>query len=51
MTQLTAIVRDGKIEVVAPADYSDGTEVTLLILRHGVVQDLDPTEDPLETQR
>ena len=51
MTQLTAIVRDGKIEVVAPADFSDGTEVTLLIVRHGVVQDLDSTEDPLETQR
>jgi len=51
MTQLTAIVRDGKIEVVAPKDLSDGTEVTLLIVRNGVSQDLDSTEYPQETQR
>lgn len=51
MTQLTAIVRDGKIEVVAPKELSDGTEVTLLIVRKGIFQDLDSTEDPQETQR
>ena len=51
MTQLTAIVLDGKIEVVAPKDLSDGTEVTLLIVRNGILQDLDLAEDPQETQR
>ena len=54
MTHLTAIVRDGKIEVVAPKDLSDGievTEVTLLIVRNGIFQDLDSTEDPQETHR
>ncbi|MEQ1829174.1 MAG: hypothetical protein ABL921_24640 [Pirellula sp.] len=51
MTQLTAIVRDGKIEVVAPKDFSVGTEVTLLIVRNGVFQDLNSTEDPQETHR
>jgi len=51
MTQLTAIVRDGKIVVVAPTDLSDGTEVTLFIVRNGILQDLDSTEDPQETQR
>lgn len=51
MTQLTAIVRDGKIEVVAPKDLSDGTEVTLLIVRNGVFNDLDSTEDSQETHR
>ena len=51
MTQLTAIVRDGKIVVVAPTDLSDGTKVTLLIVRHGILQDLELTEDPQETQR
>ena len=51
MTHLTAIVRDGKIEVVAPNDLSDGTEVTLLIVRNGIFQDLDSTEDPQETHR
>jgi len=51
MTQLTAIVRDGKIVVVASTDLSDGTEVTLLIVRNGILQELDSTEDPQETQR
>ena len=37
--------------VVATEDLSDGTEVTLLIVRNGILQDLDSTEDPQEAQR
>ncbi len=48
---MTAVVRDGKIVVVATEDLSDGTEVTLLIVRNGILQDLDSTEDPHETRR
>lgn len=51
ITQVTAVVRDGKIVVVATEDLSDGTEVTLLIVRNGILQDLDSTEDPQEAQR
>ena len=51
MTQLTAIVREGKIVVIPPTDLSDGTEVTLLIVRNGIPQDFNSTEDTHETQR
>lgn len=51
MTQLTAIVRDGKIEVAAPDDLSEGTEVTLLIVRHGVLVDPDSYEDTQDSYR
>ena len=51
MTQLTAIVREGKIVVIPPTDLSDGTEVTLLIVRNGIPQDFNSTEDTQETQR
>lgn len=32
MIQLTGTVRDGKIEVVAPHDLTDGAKVSLLVL-------------------
>ena len=51
MTQLTAIVRDGKIEATAPEDLSEGTEVSLLIVRSGVIVDPDLSEDSQDSLR
>ena len=46
MIQLTGIVRNGKIEVRAPSNLADGTEVALLILNSGLpdTEQMDDSE-------